>query len=122
MFELWEQVGDYRTLFRVDRNVRLDIGQIFPCTGVRKDALPLWVRACGLALEPVMPARQVAWIRRADGGWLAAVQVPASSANGRSRLRMNLWVPAGAIDLGVTETEGHQQNRDVAADGRANGL
>jgi hypothetical protein len=32
-----------------------------------------------------------------DGGWLAAVEMPAGSANGRSQLAMQLWLPPEAL-------------------------
>jgi hypothetical protein len=93
----WEDSADYRTLFRLDRQVRVDVARIFPPTGTRKDELPLWVKAGGALLEPVMPARQIAWLRRSDGGWIAAVEMPVSSAIARSRLSMQLWRPADAV-------------------------
>jgi hypothetical protein len=43
--------------------------------------------------EPSMPARQTAWLRRSDEGWLTAVETPAGSANGRSRLTKQLSAP-----------------------------
>jgi hypothetical protein len=49
----------------------------------------------GLLLEPVMPARHfVARLRRSDGGWVAAVEMTAASANQQSRLPEALdgWV------------------------------
>ncbi len=97
MFESWEDSAEFPTLFRVDREVRVDVARVFPAGGIRKDELPLWVKACGLLLEPAMSARQIAWVRRSDGGWLAAVEMPASSANGRSRLAMQLWLPPEAL-------------------------
>jgi hypothetical protein len=36
------------------------------------------------AVEPWMRVRQIAWIRMSNGGWLAVVLVPASSANRRA--------------------------------------
>ena len=45
-----------------------------------------WLVAGGVRLDPWMPGRQVAWLRRADGGWLALVLVPAASTN-RDRAR-----------------------------------
>ncbi|ETA92307.1 hypothetical protein O982_23865 [Mycobacterium avium 10-5581] len=104
MFEQWRQSEEFPTLFRIDREVVVDVGRIFPAAQIRKDQLPLWVKASGLVLEPTMTARQIAWIRRSDGGWLAAVEMPASSANGGSRITMKLWVPAHAIELGNRPT------------------
>jgi hypothetical protein len=100
MFDSWESSGQFATLFRVDREVRVDVARVFPATATRKDELPLWVRAGGLQLEATMAARQVAWIRTSTGGWVAYVQMPAASGNGRSRLTMDLWVPADALSPG----------------------
>lgn len=61
------------------------------------------VRSGGLRLEPWMRARQVAWIRRAsDGGWLAIVLMPASSANGQSSITMQLWLEPDMITTDLT--------------------
>ena len=50
-----------------------------------------------------MRARQVAWIRRAsDGGWLAIVLMPASSANGQSSITMQLWLEPDMITTDLT--------------------
>lgn len=96
MFDNWE-VGDYPTLLHVDRAVAVDVTQVFPPSGTRKDELALGLKAGGLWLEPRMAARQVAWLRRADGNWLGCVQMPAGSANKRSRLLMTLWLPPHAF-------------------------
>lgn len=79
MFEDWLDDPDYPTLYRVDRDVVVDVSRAFPgISSRRQDELPLWVKAYALRLEPVMRARHVAWIRRAsDGGWLAVVLMPA---------------------------------------------
>ena len=51
-----------------------------------------------------MPARQIAWIRRAnDGAWLAVVVMPAASANPDSRLTMQLWLET---DMLITDQHG----------------
>ena len=97
MFDSWIESTDYRTLFLLDRQVRVDTARLFPATGIRKDELPLWVKTAGLLVEPSMLARQIAWLRRSDGGWVAAVAMPVRSANGRSRLTMQLWLPADAV-------------------------
>jgi hypothetical protein len=97
MFDSWTGSPEFPTLFRVDREVRVNTARIFPAARIRKDELPLWVKACGLLLEPAMLARQVAWIRRSDGGWLAVVLLPASSANGKSGVTMQLWLAPDMI-------------------------
>lgn len=93
MFDHWDNDHAYPTLYFVERDVLVDTSRLFPPSGVRRDELPLWVKSFGLQLEPWMPARQLAWIRRADGGWLAIVTVSASSGNGRSTVTMPLWLP-----------------------------
>jgi hypothetical protein len=93
---------EYPTLYRVERDVIVDVARLFPASGVRRDELPLWVKSCGLRLEPSMPARQLAWIRRADGGWLAIVVMPASSANGRSTLTIQLWLSPDGLTTDLT--------------------
>jgi hypothetical protein len=63
----------------------------------------MWVKACALRVErPWMPGRQIAWMRRADGGWLAVVLMPAGSANGQSNAAMQLWLPPEAITTDLT--------------------
>jgi hypothetical protein len=102
MFEGWERFAEYPTLYRVERDVIVDVARLFPASGIRRDELPLWVKSCGLRLEPSMPARQLAWIRRADGGWLAIVVMPASSANGRSTLTIQLWLSPDGLTTDLT--------------------
>lgn len=99
-FDQWDSSADYPTLFRTDREVYVDLTKVFPtlgCVARRQDELPLWVRACGLRLELRIPGRQLAWVRRADGGWLAAIVCWPPSANGQSRLRMQLRVEPDAL-------------------------
>lgn len=61
------------------------------------DGVPLWCRSSALRLEPQMLGRQIAWVRRFDGGYFAVVEVVAGSANGRSWLTMQLWVEPDMI-------------------------
>src|SRR6516225_10120807 len=104
MFEDWLDDPDYSTLYRVDRDVVVDVSRAFPgISSRRQDELPLWVKAYALRLEPVMRARHVAWIRRAsDGGWLAVVLMPAGSGNGKSSVTMQLWLEAEMITTDLT--------------------
>jgi hypothetical protein len=104
MFEDWLDDPDYPTLYRVDRDVVVDVSRAFPgISSRRQDELPLWVKAYALRLEPVMRARHVAWIRRAsDGGWLAVVLMPAGSGNGKSSVTMQLWLKAEMITTDLT--------------------
>lgn len=106
MFERWVSDPAYPTLFRTDRPVAVYAAEALPGTEhVRAAELPLWVRSFGLRVEAHMLARQVAWIRRSDGGWLAAVLMPAASSNGKSRLTVPLLLDPRLIttDLSVVE-------------------
>jgi hypothetical protein len=91
---------EHRTRFSVDRPVWVDMLQVFPGLGScarRQDELALWIKGAGLRLEPWLPGRQVAWLRRADGGWLAVVLLPAASTNQATRVTLQLWVEPTAI-------------------------
>ena len=73
-FSDWPEDASYRTRFSIDRQVWVDMLRVFPGLGSctrRQDELALWIKSGGLRLDPWMPGRQVAWLRRADGGWLA---------------------------------------------------
>ncbi|MFZ2241677.1 MAG: hypothetical protein WAV90_19345 [Gordonia amarae] len=103
MFDNW--VGDptYSTLVRMDREVAVFAAQALPCSvSAPADTLPLWVRAGGLRIEAHMAARQVAWVRRATGGWLAVVLMPAASDNGRLRVTLPLCVDAALVTPDVS--------------------
>ncbi len=98
MFDHWaRELLGYRTLHHVDREVWINTARAFPPAGTRRDQLPLWQKSGGLALEPWMPARQLAWLLRDDGTWLALVELEARSGNNRSRLSMQLWLLANDI-------------------------
>jgi hypothetical protein len=101
MFDGWESDHEYPTLFRVDRDVVVSTAEALPSTG-RKLAgqPPIWVRSFGLQIEPQMQGRQIAWVRRSNGGWLAVVLVPAAGGNGRSRLTIPLWLDPSMVSTG----------------------
>lgn len=112
MFEDWvSELCGYRTLHVVDRWVRVDVAKAFPTLmsgGPRRDEIPMWVKSGGMLLSaPYMPARQIAWVKRAnDNMWLAVVLMPVASGNGRSRVTMQLWLEPGMIaPLGEDDTE-----------------
>lgn len=44
-----------------------------------------------------MPARQTAWVRRSDGGWLAVLECAACSPNGQTAVTMQLWLEPDLI-------------------------
>lgn len=99
-FSQWPQSGPYRTLWKVRRPVWVDMMRVFPGLGAcsrRQDELPLFVRGSGLRMEPWMEGTLQAWLRRADGGWIAWVSVPAASANGAAHVTLQLWVEPLAV-------------------------
>jgi hypothetical protein len=102
-FTDWPDTGPYRTVFRVDsRPVWVDMLRVFPGLGScarRQDQLPLYVTGGGLRLDPWMEGALRAWLRRADGGWLALVTVPTCSTNRASQLHLQLWVEPEAITV-----------------------
>ena len=106
MFDKWvRELLGYRTLHYVDRQVWVSTARAFPPAGTRRDKLPLWQKAGGLALEPWMPARQLAWLLRSDGTWLAFVELEARSGNNKSGLSMQLWLLAD--DICTTDPHGN---------------
>ena len=109
-FSGWPETDEYRTRFSIDRQVWVNMMRVFPGLGSgarRQDELALWIKSGGLFLEPWMPGRQVAWLRRADGGWLALVLVAATSANATAHVTLQLWVEPDAI----TTTTPHSSGR-----------
>ena len=97
MFGGWESSAEYPTLYPLNRRVWVDTARVLPASGIRQDQVPLWLRAGGLRIEPRMLGRQIAWLRRCDGGWLAVVEVSAGSSNSRSQISMTLWLSPEAI-------------------------
>ena len=96
-FSDWPEDASYRTRFSIDRQVWVDMLRVFPGLGSctrRQDELALWIKSGGLRL---VPGRQVAWLRRADGGWLALVLLPAASTNEAAHVTLQLWVEPDAI-------------------------
>lgn len=104
MFESWQaELLGYRTLIPVDRPVMVNTARAFPPSGARRDQLAMWIKSGGVVLDAWMEGRQTAWLRRADGGWLAAVTIKVASGNKRSHLAMQLWLLPEDIstDLGI---------------------
>lgn len=110
MFERWVSDPAHPTLFRTNRPVAVYAAEALPSTGdVRADKLPLWVRSFGLRVEAHMLARQIAWIRRSDGGWLAAVLMPAASSNGKSRLTVPLLLDPRLMTTNLSVVEPYEE-------------
>lgn len=83
-------------MFPCDRPVTVNTSWP-PPSGARRDELAMWIKASGLHLDHEMQARQLAWVRRSDGLWLAVVELTAHSSNARSSVTATLWLPPGAI-------------------------
>lgn len=106
MFDSWVSDPDWPTLVKQDRPVAVYADQALPSSAnTPADELPLWVKAGGLRVEAHMLARQVAWIRRASGGWIAVVLMPAASSNNRLRLTLPLCLDPSLLttDLSIVE-------------------
>lgn len=58
MFDDWQADPEYPSLYHMDRDVVVDVARVFPASGIRKDEIPLWVKSCGLLLEPVCHQRE----------------------------------------------------------------
>ncbi|MCT7371959.1 hypothetical protein [Mycolicibacterium llatzerense] len=102
MFDEWvaNSPGGYPTLFEVSRAVEVDMWKVMPPNRFdefRSDRVPMWLKCDGLSIEPTMRGRLVAWVRKTTGGWVCVVEVPACSANGKSRLTMQLWLPPDVV-------------------------
>ena len=69
MFEEWSRDLAYPTLFPVNRPVVVNMQGALPGVGRRLEGVPMWCRSEGLRVEPYMLGRQIAWVRRFDGGW-----------------------------------------------------
>lgn len=109
MFESWRCDPNYPTLFRVDREVAVSAHDALPSSGRQPaDRLPLWVKAFGLRIEAHMLARQVAWVRRSDGGWLAVVLVPAASSNRRLRITLPMCLDPSQLSTDLTVIEAYE--------------
>ena len=100
-FPRWHSAAESPTLFDVRRPVLVNPLAAFPgvAGSINLAGVPLGVRAGGLAFEPFMEGQQVAWFRCQNGNYLAVVELTARSANGRSEVDMQLWLPPTAFQL-----------------------
>lgn len=110
MFESWGCDAEHPTVFRVDRDVAVFAHDALPSSGRRPaDQVPLWVKAFGVRIEAHMQARQIAWARRADGGWLAILLVPASSSNGRLQITLPMCVDPTQVSTDLSLIEPYER-------------
>jgi hypothetical protein len=61
------------------------------------NALPLRVRAEGLALDVQVPGKLWAWARVSTGAWIARVSFQIPTGNGRGYLEVDQWCPVAAV-------------------------
>lgn len=110
MFDPWGCDPAYPTLFRVDREVAVYAHDALPSSGRQPaDRMPLWVKAFGLRIEAHMWARQVAWIRRSDGGWLAVALVPVVSSNRRVQVTLPMCLDPSHVSTDLTLIQPHER-------------
>ena len=109
VFEPWG-CDEHRTLFRTDRDVAVYAHDALPSSGRRPaNQVPLWVKAAGVRIEAHMLARQIAWVKRSDGGWMALVLVPATSSNRRLKIALPMCVDSSQISTDLTLIEQHER-------------
>jgi hypothetical protein len=109
---VFESLGcdGHRTLFRTDRDVAVYAHDALPSSGRRPaNQVPLWVKAAGVRIEAHMLARQIAWVRRSDGGWMALVLVPATSSNRRLQIALPMCVDSSQISTDLTLIDPHER-------------
>lgn len=111
MFDRWNDPPGVEMLRRVDRRVIVDTTKVWPVTywgppepgnseGVRPmQFAPHDVQEHGLRIDTLQEGRQIAWIRRSFGEWLALVCISVGSADGKSALTMPLWLQTNAFRL-----------------------
>lgn len=66
-------------------------------------APPLWIRASGVRLDPVMPGQLIAWCRQSTSTWWAIVEVPISSGNDFVKGDLRLWTRAEHVEPDTPE-------------------
>ena len=115
VFDRWVSSPEHPTLYLLDRTVLVDMQAAMPGIGRRMDGVALWCRSSALRIEPFMTGRQIAWVRRFDGGFLAVVEIVAGSANGRSAVTMQLWLEPHMI----TPVDDGLEPRSVSSGGGA---
>ncbi len=71
-------------------------------SGQGRQQLEIGERTGELRLEAWMLAQLIGWVRRADGGGLAVVLMPAGSANDQSTATMQLWLEPDLITTDLT--------------------
>lgn len=100
-FPRWQSAAESPTLFRVQRPVLVNPAAAFPgvAGSINLAGVPLGIRAGGLAFEPFMEGQQVAWFRCHNGNYIAVVELTAHSANRRSEVDMQLWLPPNAFQV-----------------------
>ncbi|MEU9806238.1 hypothetical protein [Mycobacterium sp. NPDC050853] len=92
MFDNWCDPPGVKILHRVDRPVVIYTHQVWPSAGHSMRLGPLDARRHGLRIESLQPGRQAAWVRLDTGEWLALVFADVETADGRSKVTMQLWL------------------------------
>ncbi|TDZ82784.1 hypothetical protein DE4585_01576 [Mycobacteroides salmoniphilum] len=94
MFDSWKGPPGVEIYRPIDRPVVVLTHQVLLGeTGSRQMTLsPTPARRHGLVVESLHAGRQLAWVRRNTGGWLALVTIEARTADGLNSLTMDLWL------------------------------
>jgi hypothetical protein len=94
VFDAWR---DPRMLVVRDEPVEVLTNNVWPDALGAMTQAPYEVRNRGLHVDSIAPGRLLAWVRRSNGVWLAAVQIEGRSRDGQSSLTMTLWVLPHAV-------------------------
>ncbi|MGL5444845.1 MAG: hypothetical protein ACRDDJ_20565 [[Mycobacterium] stephanolepidis] len=76
----------------MDRPVVIYTHQVWPDAGHSMTLSSSDARRHGLRIESLQPGRQAAWVRLYTGEWLALVFAEVETADGRSKLALQLWL------------------------------
>lgn len=92
MFDSWSDPPGVKILQRVDRPVLIYTNQVWISVGNPVGLAPPDARKHGLKIASLQPGQQVAWVRLTTGEWLGVIHTDVASADGHSRLSMQLWL------------------------------
>lgn len=97
MFDDWVTVPGVEILWQLDRPVLVDTRKVWPTAHMPFRPPTPRVQQHGANIKPRVEGRQVAWLRRNSGEYLALVVIAVRSADGASRMLMPLWVQCDAF-------------------------
>ncbi|MEU9807020.1 hypothetical protein [Mycobacterium sp. NPDC050853] len=105
MFDHWENPSEIEIYRPVDRPVVVHTHQVFlgDVGSHQMNLGPPSAQKHGLVIESLHAGRQLAWVRRSTGEWLALVVVEVATADGLNNLTMQLWLQRHQFKLPHTD-------------------